>query len=197
MKPQRLREHRGCTEIAGLKGQGHALDRSRRQRRLDRLVRACRAFGRFRWCSPLAGNFQPCNNASLIMGEKDFQDLKVLLVEDFEDTRLFMRLELEEQGFIVFEAENGQVAVESAIRENPDVILMDLTLPLMDGFAATKLIRQNEQLKNVPIIAVTAHQESDFRNDAKASGFDAYVTKPIDVNWLKELIKELATDLRG
>ena len=141
--------------------------------------------------SPWRANFLPCHNASLIMGDKDFQDLKVLLVEDFEDTRLFMRLELEEQGFIVFEAENGQVAVESAIRENPDVILMDLTLPLMDGFAATKLIRQNEQLKNVPIIAVTAHQESDFRNDAKASGFDAYVTKPIDVNWLKELIAGL------
>lgn len=125
------------------------------------------------------------------MSDKSFQDLKVLLVEDFEDTRLFMRLELEEQGFIVFEAENGQVAVERAIRENPDVILMDLTLPLMDGFAATKLIRQNEQLKDVPIIAVTAHQESDFRNDAKASGFDAYVTKPIDVNWLRELIAGL------
>lgn len=133
----------------------------------------------------------PCHNASLIMGDKGFQDLKVLLVEDFEDTRLFMRLELEDQGFIVFEAENGQVAVERAISENPDVILMDLTLPLMDGFAATKLIRQNERLKNVPIIAVTAHQESDFRNDAKQCGFDAYVTKPIDVNWLKELIAGL------
>jgi len=125
------------------------------------------------------------------MGNKDSQDLKVLLVEDFDDTRLFMRRELEEQGFIVFEAENGEVAVESAAREKPDVILMDLTLPLMDGFAATKLIRQNEQLKNVPIIAVTAHQESDFRNDAKECGFDAYVTKPIDVNWLKELIARL------
>jgi two-component system, cell cycle response regulator DivK len=125
------------------------------------------------------------------MGDRDSKDLKVLLVEDFEDTRLFMRLELEEQGFIVFEAENGQVAVERAIREHPDVILMDLTLPLMDGFAATKLIRQNEHLKNVPIIAVTAHQEDDFRSGAKASGFDAYVTKPIDVNWLKELIAGL------
>ena len=122
------------------------------------------------------------------MPERDQKDLKVLLVEDFEDTRLFMRLELEEQGFIVFEAENGQAAVETAVRENPDVILMDLTLPLMDGFEATKLIRRNENLKNVPIIAVTAHQEDDFRSDAKASGFDAYVTKPIDVNWLKELI---------
>jgi len=125
------------------------------------------------------------------MADRAARDLKVLLVEDFEDTRLFMRLELEEQGFIVFEAENGEVAVEIAIREKPDVILMDLTLPLMDGFAATKLIRQNEDLKNVPVIAVTAHKENDFRSDAKASGFDAYVTKPIDVNWLKDLIAGL------
>jgi two-component system, cell cycle response regulator DivK len=125
------------------------------------------------------------------MGDRNSKDLKVLLVEDFEDTRLFMRLELEEQGFIVFEAENGRVAVDTAIREIPDVILMDLTLPLMDGFEATKLIRQNENLKYVPVIAVTAHQEDDFRSVAKASGFDAYVTKPIDVNWLKELIAGL------
>jgi CheY-like chemotaxis protein len=125
------------------------------------------------------------------MSGRNSKDLKILLVEDFEDTRLFMRLELEEQGFIVFEAENGRVAVDTAIRENPDVILMDLTLPLMDGFAATKLIRQNDNLKNVPIIAVTAHHEDDFRSGAKASGFDAYVTKPIDVNWLSELIAGL------
>jgi two-component system, cell cycle response regulator DivK len=125
------------------------------------------------------------------MGDRNSKDLKVLLVEDFEDTRLFMRLELEDQGFIVFEAENGRIAVETAIREVPDVILMDLTLPLMDGFEATKLIRQNEHLKEVPVIAVTAHQEDDFRSVAKASGFDAYVTKPIDVNWLKELIAGL------
>jgi len=125
------------------------------------------------------------------MPERDSRDLKVLLVEDVEDTRLFMRIELEEQGFIVLEAENGQIAVDTAAREKPDVILMDLTLPLMDGFTAAKLIRQNEALKNVPIIAITAHKEDDFRADAKASGFDAYVTKPIDVNWLKGLIAGL------
>jgi len=127
------------------------------------------------------------------MDDKDSRDLKVLLVEDFEDTRLLMRLQLEDKGFIVFEAENGKVAVETAIREKPDVILMDLTLPLMDGFAATKLIRQNAELKNVTVIAITAHQEHDFRLDAKASGIDAYVTKPIDVNWLKDLIAGLLT----
>ncbi len=125
------------------------------------------------------------------MPERDSKDLKVLLVEDVEDTRLFMRIELEEQGFIVLEAENGQVAVDTAVREKPDVILMDLTLPLMDGFTATKLIRQNDALKNIPIIAITAHKEDDFRADAKASGVDAYVTKPIDVNWLKGLIAGL------
>ena len=125
------------------------------------------------------------------MPDRNRRDLKVLLVEDFEDTRLIMRLALEDHGFIVFEAENGQAAVETASRENPDVILMDLTLPLMDGFEATKLIRRNDALKNVLIIAVTAHQEDDFRSDAKASGFDAYVTKPIDVNFLKELIAGL------
>jgi CheY-like chemotaxis protein len=125
------------------------------------------------------------------MGDRNGKDLKVLLVEDFEDTRLVLRLALEDHGFIVLEAQNGEEGVESANRENPDVILMDLTMPLMDGFAAAKLIRQNEQLKNVPIIAITAHQETDFRSDAKASGFDAYVTKPVDVNWLKDLINGL------
>jgi len=115
----------------------------------------------------------------------------VLLVEDVEDTRLFMRLALEDQGFIVFEAEDGQAAVASAERDTPDVILMDLTLPRMDGFAAAKLMREKRALQNVPIIAVTAHQETGFRTDAKASGFDAYVTKPIDINSLKELINGL------
>jgi CheY-like chemotaxis protein len=125
------------------------------------------------------------------MAERDSRDLKVLLVEDVEDTRLFMRLALENQGFIVFEAEDGHAAVACAVRDTPDVILMDLTLPRMDGFAAAKLMRQKRELKNVPIIAVTAHQETGFRTDAKASGFDAYVTKPIDINWLKELINGL------
>lgn len=125
------------------------------------------------------------------MADRDSKDLKVLLVEDVEDTRLFMRLALEDHGFIVFEAEDGQAAVASAIRDAPDVILMDLSLPRMDGFAAAKLMRQEEGLKTVPIIAITAHHEDGFRSDAKASGFDAYVTKPIDVNWLKDLINGL------
>ena len=125
------------------------------------------------------------------MTDRDLKDLKVLLVEDVEDTRLFMRLALEQNGFIVFEAADGQTGVELAESIKPKVILMDLSLPVMDGFDAAKLMRQSETLKNVPIIAITAHQEDTFRNGAKDSGFDAYVTKPIDINWLKELIDGL------
>jgi len=126
------------------------------------------------------------------MADRNSKDLRILLVEDVDDTRLFMRLELEQQGFIVFEAEDGRSAVDVATKESPDVILMDLTMPRMDGFAAAKLIRKKSaKLQTIPIIAVTAHQETDFRSDARASGFDAYVTKPIDINSLKELIDGL------
>jgi CheY-like chemotaxis protein len=125
------------------------------------------------------------------MSERNSKDLIVLAVEDSEDTRLLMRLELEHHGFLVLEAADGRSAVDVALRERPDVILMDLTLPLMDGFAAARLIRKSQKLKDVPIIAVTAHQETDFRSGAKDSGFDAYVTKPIDFAWLKELIDGL------
>ena len=126
------------------------------------------------------------------MGDRNTRDLRVLLVEDLEDTRFFMRLELEELGFIVFEAVDGRSAVDVAVKESPDIILMDLTLPLMDGFAATKLIRKKGgNLQKVPIIAVTGHQETDFRLGAKESGFDAYVTKPIDMKSLRDLIDGL------
>lgn len=125
------------------------------------------------------------------MGDRDSKDLKVLIVEDVEDTRLFMRLQLEQHGFIVIEAADGKTAVDLAAQETPQVILMDLSLPVMDGFSAAKLIRQEPTTKDVLIIAVTAHQETDFRSDAKNSGFDAYVTKPIDMNFLKDLINGL------
>lgn len=125
------------------------------------------------------------------MIEKDSRDQTILIVEDADDARYFMRLELEQLGYLILEAENGQQAVDIALRERPDIILMDLSLPIMDGIAATEKIRASEELKAVSIIAVTAHQETDFRAGAKAAAFDAYVTKPIDIDWLSELIKGL------
>jgi two-component system cell cycle response regulator DivK len=123
--------------------------------------------------------------------EKDSRDRTVLIVEDSDDARYFMRLALEQLGYIIVEAENGAKAVEVAERERPDIILMDLSLPIMDGLAATEKIRATDELKATPIIAVTAHQETDFRVGAKAAGFDAYVTKPIDIDFLSDLIRGL------
>ena len=123
--------------------------------------------------------------------EPDPANLTILVVEDDDDSRYVMRLELERLGYLVSEAENGVKAVEISLCEHPDIILMDLTLPEMDGLEATSKIRADAEMRDVPIIAVTAHQESDWREEAKASGFNAYVTKPIDGNWLSELIKGL------
>jgi CheY-like chemotaxis protein len=118
-------------------------------------------------------------------------ELTVLIVEDSEDTRDFMRLELEQLGYLVVEARDGAKAVELALSEPPDIILMDLSLPFMDGITATAMIRNEPKMSKVLIIAVTAYPQTDLRAEAKASGFDAYVTKPIDINWLDELIKSL------
>src|SRR5262245_403701 len=125
------------------------------------------------------------------MIDKEPNDLTILLVEDSEDTRYFMRLELEHAGYSVIEAEDGNKAVELALNEDPDIILMDLSLPNLDGLEATKRIRLQESSRKVPIIAITAHQESTFRDGAAASGFDAYVTKPVDMDFLTELISGL------
>ncbi|MBC8030486.1 MAG: response regulator [Pyrinomonadaceae bacterium] len=127
------------------------------------------------------------------MIERDSRDRIVLLVEDAEDARLFMRLALEQLGYIVFEAEDGEKALAVAERVRPAIILMDLSLPIMDGLTATQKIRATEGMNEVPIVAVTAHQGTDFREGAKDAGFDAYVTKPIDIDSLDELMKGLLT----
>src|SRR5215211_3907785 len=115
----------------------------------------------------------------------------VLVVEDFEDNRFMMRRLLEMSGYRVVEAVNGQEAVERAVAERPDLILMDLSLPYLDGLAATRRIRQQDGLGKVPIVAVSAHDTADFHADALAAGCNEYVTKPIDFDQLESLLKKL------
>ena len=102
-----------------------------------------------------------------------------------------MRRLLEMSGYRVLEAINGEEAVEMAERERPGLILMDLSLPLLDGLAATRRIRQHEALRNVPIVAVSAHDTADFHADALAAGCNDYVTKPIDFDQLEALLGRL------
>ncbi len=116
---------------------------------------------------------------------------KVMVVEDFEDNRFMMRRLLEMSGYRVVEAMNGEEAVEIARREQPNLILMDLSLPLLDGLAATRRIRQHAELRDVPIVAVSAHDTADFHADALAAGCNDYVTKPIDFDQLESLLLRL------
>jgi two-component system, cell cycle response regulator DivK len=115
----------------------------------------------------------------------------VMVVEDFEDNRFMMRRLLEMSGYRVLEAINGEEAVELAHRERPQLILMDLSLPQLDGLAATRRIRQHADLRDVPIVAVSAHDTADFHADALAAGCNDYVTKPIDFDQLEALLSRL------
>ncbi len=115
----------------------------------------------------------------------------VMVVEDFEDNRFMMRRLLEMSGYKVLEAVNGEEAVDLAVKEQPSLILMDLSLPLLDGLAATRRIRACSGLRDVPIVAVSAHDTSDFHAEALAAGCNDYVTKPIDFDQLEELLRRL------
>jgi len=119
------------------------------------------------------------------------EPLTVLLVEDTEDNRFMVRRLLEMAGYHVIEAMNGEEAVKLAKTGSPRLILMDLSLPVIDGLAATRLIRKLPQLESVPIIAVSAHDTSDFQSEAIEAGCNSYVTKPIDFNELEILISQL------
>ena len=117
----------------------------------------------------------------------------VLLVEDTEDNRFMMRRLLEMSGYRVSEATNGAEAVRTAQAEKPEIILMDLSLPVVDGLAATRRIRQLRDFREVPIIAVSAHDSADFHAEALAAGCNAYITKPIDFTELEDLIESLVS----
>ena len=123
--------------------------------------------------------------------KSDPQRAKVLLVEDTEDNRFMMKRLLEMVGYRVIEARNGQEAVEIAKAEQPALILMDLSLPIIDGLAATRLIRKIPAAEKTPIIAVSAHDSADFQEEALAAGCNGYVTKPIDFNSLEGVIARL------
>jgi len=124
-----------------------------------------------------------------LMGGHD--GVKVLLVEDTEDNRQMMRRLLELSGYEVVEAINGEEAVRVAAAERPEIILMDLSLPLIDGLTATRRIRNLPGFDKVPIVAVSAHDTADFHSDALAAGCNAYITKPIDYPELEETVNSL------
>jgi two-component system, cell cycle response regulator DivK len=113
---------------------------------------------------------------------------RVLLVEDFDDSRFSLSKLLEIEGYEVLEAVDGAEAIDLAKKTNPDLILMDLTLPVVDGLSATRQIRAYEPLHRVPIIALSAHDVDDYKAIARDAGCTDYITKPIDFNNLMTLM---------
>lgn len=112
----------------------------------------------------------------------------ILVAEDDSDIRLMMCTLLGMKGFRVVESSDGQETLDVAQRERPDLILMDLQLPRLNGFAVARFIRQSDALARTPIVVVSAHDPAKHRNLALAAGCNAYVQKPIDFEHLNDLI---------
>ena len=115
----------------------------------------------------------------------------ILLVEDFDDTRLMMKMWLVKRGYRVIEAETGEEAIAIARNEHPDLILMDMMMPGMNGLDATHQIRQYQSLRTTPIVAVSAYGADEYRRIAIEAGCDEYVSTPFEPRALAELIDSL------
>ncbi len=115
---------------------------------------------------------------------------KILVVEDVELNRDLL-IQLLEDAYEVITAADGAAGIELAERERPDLILMDLSLPVVDGWEATRRIKANEALRSVPIIALTAHAMSGDAEKARECGCDDYLSKPIDEDLLFEKLTQL------
>jgi two-component system, cell cycle response regulator DivK len=116
----------------------------------------------------------------------------ILLVEDNELNRDMLIRRLTRAGLEVIAAGNGQEALEKMASEQPRLVLMDMNLPVLDGWSACRRAREDEQLRHIPIIALTAHAMESDRLDALAAGCDDYATKPVDFPALLAKIEKLA-----
>lgn len=125
-----------------------------------------------------------CNNCLEALMQKT-----ILVVEDYPDTRSFMRFILEDYGYEVLEAENGEKAVETVKSQTPDLVLMDMSMPIMDGLTATKTIRRLDGMSRLPIIAITAYGKSYYRQ-AMEAGCDDLINKPLDPATLKPILNQ-------
>ena len=113
---------------------------------------------------------------------------KVLIAEDYPDIRQMTRIMLELIGFDVVEAANGNEAIEQAQKTHPDLILMDIAMPVLNGITAATMIHQLDECRDVPIIAITAFGR-EYVEEAGAYGFDAVIEKPVDMDELKVVLE--------
>lgn len=115
---------------------------------------------------------------------------KILLVEDNEMNRDMLARRLQRRGYEVVGAVNGQEAVDKTTEIEPDLILMDLSLPVMDGWEATKILKDQSETADIPVIALTAHALESDRTKALEIGCDEFETKPVDIGRLLEKMQD-------
>jgi two-component system cell cycle response regulator DivK len=122
---------------------------------------------------------------------------KILLVEDQEMNRDMLTRRLQKRGYEVSIAVDGAEGVEKARAESPDLILMDMSLPVMDGWEATRALKADKATQAIPVIALTAHAMSTDREKALEAGCDAYETKPVELPRLLEAMEKLLASQAG
>ena len=124
--------------------------------------------------------------------------IKVLYVEDNEDNVYMLKMRLELLGdFEVLSAEDGKKGCEMALSERPDIVLMDLEMPVIDGWEATRRIKKDPKTQDIPVIALSAHALAGEREKAIASGCDEFDTKPIEFERLLATVRRLLRDRKA
>ena len=114
---------------------------------------------------------------------------KILIVDDNQDSRELVVKILKTRGYQTIEAVDGEEALEKAVAERPDLVLMDRSLPKIDGYEVTRRLKDQEEFKDIPIVALTAHAMRGDREKALEAGCEGYISKPINVRELPELIR--------
>ena len=123
--------------------------------------------------------------------------MRILIVDDTDETRLLLRAMLQSLGHEVCEADNGRSAIDIALKEKPDLILMDIRMPFIDGLLSARALRAIEGFQHLPIIAITAIYSGQTREDAIAAGCNDCIAKPIMPDQLAEIVERYAATARS
>jgi two-component system cell cycle response regulator DivK len=181
---------------AGTRSQRYAIVLTLPRARVAQWIRAFASGAKGRRFDPCRGYQVLPNPPSIAMEGQLARDYAapqqtILLVEDFDDTRLMMKLWLMKKGYRVIEAESGEEAISLAQSERPDLIIMDVMMPGLNGLDATRRIREYQSLQQTPIVAVSAYGADQYREKAIDAGCDEYVSTPFEPDALGELIERL------
>ena len=137
------------------------------------------------------GKLPEANSSNQSLTDTPWSGLKILVVDDLEDYHQLMKMLMRAAGSIS-SAFNGKEAIEMIGKERPDLIIMDLRMPIMDGFEAIRLIRENPETKKIPILGISAQAMPEDQENCLAAGADGFVTKPVEYDTLRrEILKIL------